>query len=124
MKTVKETLSFLFILLSVSCNPITPVSTKAINLTEAENKNTTAPEGIKVSAYLVYKNGTISTFDVLNTRAVLWNTIIGGGDAENTSEQTKVVLAGRLDSLEMTIYNGKGKVKVKSYRAVIAVMNS
>jgi hypothetical protein len=37
----------------------------------------------------------------------LWNTIIGAGDAKKPSEQTKIELTGKLDSLKIMIYNGK-----------------
>ncbi|UAY51044.1 hypothetical protein [Ferruginibacter albus] len=69
------------------------------------------PTGLKVSAYLIYEDSTRSTFDVLNdTTVVLWNTIIGGGDAEKPSRRTQVTLFGNLDSLKVTIYNGKKRV--------------
>ena len=70
-----------------------------------------APTGIKVAAYLVYADSTMSSFDVLNDKTIaLWNTIIGEGDALKPSEKTKVVLTGKLDSLKVVIYNGKKKV--------------
>jgi hypothetical protein len=49
-----------------------------------------APTGLNVSAYLIYKDSTSSTFDVLNDKTIaLWNTIIGAGDAGKPSERTK-----------------------------------
>jgi hypothetical protein len=39
--------------------------------------------GLKVAAYLIYKDGSTSSFDVLNDKSkALWNVIIGGADAE------------------------------------------
>jgi hypothetical protein len=70
-----------------------------------------APGGIAVSAYLVYTDSTLSTFDVLNDSTVaLWNTVIGAGDAAKPSERTKVVLAGNIANLQVVMYNGKRKV--------------
>ncbi|MCE3283108.1 MAG: hypothetical protein K0Q66_1845 [Chitinophagaceae bacterium] len=69
------------------------------------------PGGVSVSAYLVYKDSTLSTFDVLNDSTIaLWNTVIGAGDAVKPSEKTKVVLAGELANLQVVMYNGKRKV--------------
>lgn len=72
------------------------------------------PTGVKVSAYLIYKDSTASTFDVLNDKTIaLWNTIIGAGDAVKPSERTKIILTGKLDNLKVTIYNGKRQVESK-----------
>ena len=91
-----------------------------VKLAEVKDDNTKdppippAPTGLKVSAYLIYKDSTTSTFDVLNDKTIaLWNTIIGAGDAEKPSERTKIVLTGKLDNLKVTIYNGKRKVENK-----------
>ena len=59
---------------------------------------------LKVSAYLLYDDGTFSGFDVLNDRSkVLWNVIIGEGDAEKASHNTKLSLDGDLDSLRIRV---------------------
>src|SRR5262245_29964877 len=43
-----------------------------------------------VSAYLIYNDGTLSTFDILNDKTVaLWNVVAGGGDALKPSDSTK-----------------------------------
>lgn len=61
----------------------------------------------KVSAHLIYNDGTISDFDVLNNkRIVLWNVVIGEGDASKPSSSTKIRLEGNLDSLYIKIRNG------------------
>lgn len=114
-----KTIYILFIgFLFFSCNGTTQAKVEDIKLTEAKGDNIKsppippAPTGLKVSAYLIYNDSTNSTFDVLNNRTiVLWNTIIGAGDAEKPSERTKIVLTGKLDSLKVTIYNGKRKVE-------------
>jgi hypothetical protein len=91
---------------------------KDVKLTEVKNDNSKdppipySPTGLKVSAYLIYKDSTTSTFDVLNDKTIaLWNTIIGAGDAEKSSVRTKIVLTSKFDSLQVTIYNGKKKVE-------------
>lgn len=67
---------------------------------------------LKVSAYLIYNDGSLSSFDVLNDKTVaLWNAIAGGGDVLKPSENTKVILTGRLDSLDIKIKNG-GKLVI------------
>ena len=117
--TATKYLYFLFFgLLLLSCNGTTQVKVQDVKLTEVKNENSKeplippAPTGLKVSAYLIYKDSTTSTFDVLNDKTkALWNTIIGAGDAEKPSERTKIVLTGKLDSLKVTIYNGKRKVE-------------
>ena len=104
-------------LLLFSCNGTTQVTIKDIKLTEVKNDSIKeppippAPTRLKVAGYLVYKDSTISSFDVLNDKTIaLWNTIIGGGDAEKPSEKTKIVVTGKLDGLSITIYNDKRKV--------------
>ena len=117
--TATKYLYFLFFgLLLLSCNGTTQVKVQDVKLTEVKNENSKeplippAPTGLKVSAYLIYKDSTTSTFDVLNDKTkALWNTIIGAGDAEKPSERTKLILSGKLDSLKVTIYNGKKKVE-------------
>lgn len=62
---------------------------------------------LKVSAYLIYDDGTVSDFDVLNDKSIaLWNTVIGSGDALKPSNSTRVNLTGNLDSLNIKIING------------------
>ena len=62
---------------------------------------------LKVSAYLIYDDGTLSTFDVLNDKTLaLWNVVAGGGDALKPSNNTKVNLSGNLDNLRIKIKNG------------------
>jgi hypothetical protein len=70
------------------------------------------PTELKVSAYLIFDDKSVSSFDVLNNKTIaLWNTVVaGGGDVLKPSHQTKVVLSGRLDSLRVKILNGKRKV--------------
>jgi hypothetical protein len=59
---------------------------------------------VSVKAHLVYKDGSMSSFDVLNDKSIaLWNTIIGGGDAEKPSEKLAVILTGNLKNLHINI---------------------
>lgn len=117
--TISKHLLFLFFgLLLFSCNDTTQLKVKDIKLTEVDSIEEPpippAPAGLKVSAYLIYKDSTTSTFDVLNDKTIaLWNTITGAGDAEKPSVQTKITLTGKLDNLKVTIYNGKRKVENK-----------
>jgi len=63
---------------------------------------------LNVSAYLIYNDGTLSTFDVLKDKTIaLWNVIAGGGDALKPSDSTKIKLSGNLDSLKIRIRNGR-----------------
>jgi hypothetical protein len=98
-----------------SCNGTTQVKVEDVKLTEVKNEPEVplppVPTGLKVSAYLIFKDSTISTFDVLNDKTIaLWNTIIGAGDALKPSEKTRVRLTGKLDGLKVTIYNGKRRI--------------
>ena len=98
-----------------SCNGTTQVKVEDVKLREVKKETQVplppAPTGLKLSAYLIFKDSTISTFDVLNDKTiVLWNTIIGAGDALKPSEKTRIRLTGKLDGLRVTIYNGKRKV--------------
>ncbi len=119
--TASKYIYLLFVgFLFLSCNGTTHVKVEDAKLTEVKSDQTKeppippAPTGLKVSAYLIYKDSTTSTFDILNDNTIaLWNTIIGAGDAVKPSERTKVVLTGKLDGLKVTIYNGKRKVENK-----------
>jgi hypothetical protein len=114
MTAYKNLFIFFIGLLLFSCNGTTKVKVQDVILTDVKShsiKNPPippAPIGLKVSAYLIYKDSTTSAFDVLNDKTIaLWNTIIGAGDAERPSERTKLVLTGKLNSLNVTVYNGK-----------------
>lgn len=118
MTASKNILPIFVGLLFLSCNGATQDKVQDLNLTEVKSDKTQdppvppAPTGLKVSAYLIYKDSTTSSFDVLNDKTIaLWNTIIGAGDAGQPSEQTKIKLTGKLDNLKVTIYNGKRKVE-------------
>lgn len=63
---------------------------------------------LKVSAYLIYNDGTLSSFDVLNDKTIaLWNVIIGGGDALKPSDSTKIKVSENSDTLNIKIRNGR-----------------
>jgi hypothetical protein len=63
--------------------------------------------GLNLSAFLIYNDGTLSTFDVLNNKTIaLWNTVAGGGDALKPSEKIKIRLIGNMGSLNIRVKNG------------------
>ena len=65
------------------------------------------PPALFVSAYLIYDDGSLSDFDVLHDRTkMLWNVIIGEGDAAKPSEKIKLVLHGLYDSITLKVKNG------------------
>ncbi|MDX1903080.1 MAG: hypothetical protein SFU27_02880 [Thermonemataceae bacterium] len=67
-------------------------------------------KSLQVSAYLIYRSGKLSSFDVLNDKSIsLWNTIIGEGAAEDWSNQTKIVLTGSAKNVSLVVSNG-GKI--------------
>ena len=71
-------------------------------------KSSSSRSDLRVSAYLIYNDGTLSTFDVLNDKAIaLWNVVAGGGDAVKPSDSTKVKVSGSIDSLEIKIKGGR-----------------
>ena len=66
------------------------------------------PPALFVSAYLIYDDGSLSDFDILNDKTkALWNVIAGGGDAAKPSEKIKLVLHGLYDSINLKVKNGK-----------------
>lgn len=92
-----------------------------VKLTDIKEGNTKyppippAPTGLKVSAYLIYKDNTTSSIDVLNDNTnALKNTVIDADGVEKSSEQTKIVLTGKLDNLKVTIFKGNRKVENKN----------
>lgn len=104
---MKKLIRFLFIsILAVSitsgCNKKEPNTPEITDTVKSEE---TKPE-ISVSAYLIYRTGKLSEFDVLNDDVALWNTIIGAGSAEDWSEQTKIILKGKAKNIDIRIANG------------------
>lgn len=70
------------------------------------NKESLKPH-VDVSAYLIYNDGTLSSFDVLNNDTVmLWNAVAGGGDVLKPSHSTKFIVAGKIDSLDIKVKVG------------------
>lgn len=66
---------------------------------------------LKVTARLIYEDGSLSDFDILNDKSIaLWNTIIGGGDAMKPSTSTKLSVSGGMDSLHLRIKDGRRMV--------------
>lgn len=74
---------------------------------------------LQVAALLVYKDGSLSSFDVLNDKTkALWNVIIGEGDAEKPSEQVKILITGSADSIDIVVKQSKKKVLNKTMLAI------
>lgn len=64
------------------------------------NKAQTEADALKVSAFLIYDDGTESSFDILNGKdIVLYNVVAGGGSARKPAHQLKLVFTGNLDGL-------------------------
>jgi hypothetical protein len=113
MKFIITQIFCLVAFLVLGCND-GQLKVKDVNLTDLqtkEQKNSVAPSfpaELKVSAYLIYQNGSNSDFDILNDKSIaLWNTIIGGGDAEQASEKVLVKFTGQLDSLNVVVYKAE-----------------
>jgi hypothetical protein len=92
----------------------TPAQQPLIQQSEVRSVDTIAPIlpqpdpqlPFKVKAYLIYDDGSLSDFDILNDRTKeLWNTIIGAGVAEKPSNRTMIHLTGNLDSLNIKLSN-------------------
>jgi hypothetical protein len=98
------------IVLFLGCKDNAEVKMEAAQKNDVRDTIATASlpsAALKVTAHLIYKDGTLSAFDVLNDKSVgLWNTIIGAGDALQPSECTKLSLSGDPDSLHVKITNG------------------
>ena len=115
MRQTKGLSHLLIALLLLGCDSNTVVKVKDVKINPVDTIQNVpippVPSDLKVSAYLIYDDGSISSFDVLNDRTkALWNTIIGAGDAEKPSTSTKLKLTGQLDSLRILIVNGEEKV--------------
>lgn len=100
----------LILVLLLNCKGKNAPKTEYTQSNEAQqsmNKTSRQQTGLKISAHLIYDDGTISTFDVLNDKTIaLWNVIAGGGDALKPSNSTKVNLNGNIDSINIKIKNG------------------
>ena len=96
----------------IACNSGEPTSPSGEPTKEVADtsQSSTANTDLKVAAYLVYEDGSLSNFDVLNNDTIaLWNTIIGEGNAGKPSTSTKINLHGDLQDLHILIRNGEVK---------------
>ena len=94
----------------------TKVTVEKVTFSEVESVEEPVPPPppsvLKVSAHLIFDDSTESSFDVLNDKSIaLWNTISGGGDVTKPSNKTKIIILGKLDSINVKIYNGKKLVE-------------
>lgn len=73
---------------------------------------TITSETFKISAHLVYDDGSLSAFDILNDKSIaLWNIVAGGGDAAKASESIQISLEGKLHDLNVTVKNGSNLIE-------------
>lgn len=73
----------------------------------------------KLSAFLVYADGTTSDFDLIdNNQISLWNTIIGEGSAGKPSEKTKIVVEGQNGDINLVVYQKKAIVLNKTFSLI------
>jgi hypothetical protein len=76
--------------------------------TETVAKSPAEKQEFLVTARLIYEDGSLSAFDVLNDKSVaLSNTIIGGGDAEKASESVQLTVAGEAGRFHLKVWNGR-----------------
>jgi hypothetical protein len=76
---------------------------------KVETIATESSADVKVQAFLIYRSGKLSSFDILNDKSKkdgLWNTIIGEGVAEDWSEKTKIIITGTAKNVTLLIKNG------------------
>ncbi len=82
---------------------------KVSDLTEID-KDGTNKSDLKISAYLIYDDGSLSSFNLIDNKSLaLWNTIIGEGQAEKSSTKTKVIIEGSDDNISLVIKTKKVK---------------
>lgn len=121
-------ITLLAALFIVACNPKTETEVKLVTLEQID----TAPEpppppppslpsvsssDVSVKAHLIYNDGSISSFDVLNDKSIaLWNTTIGAGDAEKPSDKLSIVVSGKPGNLHLNIRKGDKPVVNKDIK--------
>lgn len=101
MKFCRKFLVFGVIVTLFSCEKET-VASESVKVTQTRpvNKAQLEADALKVSGFLIYDDGTESTFDILNSKdIVLYNVITGGGSAKKPAHQLKLVFTGNLDGL-------------------------
>lgn len=77
-----------------------------ILLSELQRINSLAPaQEIKMSAYLIYEDGSLSSFNLIDNQSIsLWNTIIGEGAAEKPSQKVLLQLEGESEATQLRVY--------------------
>ena len=105
------------IFLIVACNERSKVkvaqtrSTKIKDSADAPSVKSHLSQSLRVTARLIYNDGSMSSFDILNDKSVaLWNTISGGGDAIRPSSKVKLILNGYVEDLNVRIRVGQHPV--------------
>jgi uncharacterized lipoprotein NlpE involved in copper resistance len=114
MKHFTTLMQMIVTLLVTGCNNRTEIKVVDAKISEVHDSTYNPPpppipqsSGLKVTAHLIFDDGSVSSFDVLNDKSIaLWNTIIGAGDALKPSNSIKVNLTGALDGLKVRIKNG------------------
>lgn len=115
--------TFLLVFLGIVSCMQKKVDQKEINETKKDphtesssiaNSPHESTDSVGVFAFLVYEGGQISDFDILNEKSVaLWNVIIGEGSAESSSHETKIVIQGRIDDVDILIRNNTSLLSKK-----------
>jgi hypothetical protein len=73
------------------------------------------PVDLKVSAYLVYDDSTLSSFNIINNHSIsLWNTVAGEGSAKKASTKTMIFLEGHCSNVPIKVTNGNKEVYNKT----------
>lgn len=84
------------------------LSVRCIKLTEGSSKSE-----LKVSARLIYEDGSLSDFDILNDKSViLWNVVAGEGD-DLASSKTRFIVEGNTSNADIMIMNDDGVLYTK-----------
>jgi hypothetical protein len=117
-------------------NPFFTTPTKADIKTNTEplkNENSTinvpdsSNQTYQLSAFLVYKDGSSSDFNLIDNKNIsLWNTIIGEGSAGNPSEKTKIVVTinGSFDGFSKLVVSGNSNTYFDKAFSLITGDNS
>jgi hypothetical protein len=83
--------------------------TKIIKGGQNQYSNNLADETVDMEAYLMYEDGSKSDINLIdNKTVVLWNTIIGEGDAGKPSKKVLLVLRGNQNNLNLKVSDTEG----------------
>lgn len=110
MQFCRKLFGFLAVVALFSCGKETSAETVKVTQPTATNRAQTEADALKVSAFLIYDDGTESSFDILNSKdIVLYNVVAGGGSAIKPAHELKLVFTGNLDGLYAQIEEYESK---------------